>query len=219
MGGADYDTRLDEQLLRNRIIAALHCVKGLFDDERELKKRFGLKVLSGSFSSPSNLLTMPGSSSTAAQPPLPRKREPVFFWKKQQRSASRLRDQAAWAISDRDNFSELGQHLKEFNDDLGAMTQPLTGVMAKQRRIVLMEIDEIQDMATLNEIAEAARDDNDLISYVVSVRIESIRSGASSSRGRTGANDTAKSFRTALTSIPNTIDEKWRAIRLNSKRH
>ncbi|KAK0616745.1 prion-inhibition and propagation-domain-containing protein [Immersiella caudata] len=211
LGDDDYDERLDEQALRTRIIATLQCVKALFDDERELRKRFGLKPCRGS-SSPSNRartpLALPMARSDAALSPKPRKRESFFFWRKQQRNAPRLRDQVAWAISDRDKFSELVQHLKDFNDDLAAMTQPFPEMATRQRRIVEMEIEEVQDMTTLDEIAEAAQGDDGLISDVVSVRIASIRSGSSILTGRgTGASGTAKSFWTALTSIPTPIDE------------
>jgi Ras family protein A len=223
VGDAEYDVRLDEHFLRTRIIETLQCIKALFDDERRLRKRFGLKPCSPSSSSSSiaglrrgmlrgNSSDGNGASSTSsgAQSSAPRKRESFFFWKKQQRSASRLRDQVAWAVSDREKFSELVQHLKDFNDDLEAMTRPLVEVLARQRRIVQMEIEEVQDMETLEEIAMASQDDNDVISDVVSVRLESIRSGASIITGAgtgAGTSGTTRSFWTALTSIPTTIDE------------
>jgi HET-S-like prion-inhibition and propagation protein len=213
LGDADYDVRLDERVLQSRIVATLQCVKDLFEDEKELRKRFGLKLCKDSPSSSSisgrSPLALPATSadgSSSTRSPSPRKRQSLFFWRKQQRPLSRLRHQIAWAIADHDKFSVLVQHLKDFNDDLEAMTRPFVEVSARQRHIVEVEIEEVQDMETLEEIALASQDDDDLISDVVSVRIESIRSGASIITG-TLPSSTAKSFWTALTNIPAAIDE------------
>jgi Ras family protein A len=210
LDAAEYDTRLNEPILQARITATLECIKELFNNEKELKKRFGLKPWKGSSVLRPvvgrNALTMRSGSSSSVEPTPSRRRESFFFWKKQQRSISRFRDCAAWAISDREKFSELVQHLKDFNDDLEAMTRPLVEVYAKQRRIVQMEIEEIDDMETLEEIALASRDDADVISDTVSLRIESIGSGSSIITGA-AASGATNSFKTALTSILVTIDE------------
>lgn len=193
----EYDTRLDEPVLRARIQATLECIKELFQDEVELKKRFGLKPSKNNLKiKTSTLLSLRSSSKAVARPSF-------FFWKKQQRT-TRLWDAAAWAISDRAKFAELVQHLKDFNDDLESMTRALGDIPQKQRRIVELEISEIADLETLEEIALASQDDEDIISDTVSLRLSSIRSGSiwtgSSTRDTT-------SFKTALTSIPATIDE------------
>jgi hypothetical protein len=210
LGTGGYDARLDEPVLRARITATLECLKELFDDEKELKKRFGLKPCRGD----SAMLPVVGrsppaigsSGSSSVEPTPPRRRTSFFFWKKQQRSLSRFCDGARWAISDREKFSELVQHLKDFNDDLEAMTRPLDDIYARQRRIVQMEIEEIGEIETLEEIALASQDDTDVLSDMVSLRVESIRSGSSIITG-TAASGATKSFKTALTSIPVTIDE------------
>jgi hypothetical protein len=38
-----YDARLDEPELRARITATLECIRELFQDEKELRKRYGLR--------------------------------------------------------------------------------------------------------------------------------------------------------------------------------
>jgi Ras family protein A len=209
VSATEYDTRLDEPVLKTRIIATLECIRELFLDEKELKKRFGLKswrerssLLPATTRSP---LTIGNSYTSSSELAPRRKRESFFFWKKQQRSLTRFQNHAAWAIYDKEKFSELVQHLKDFNDDLEAMTRPLDGVYARQIRIVQMEIEEIDDMETLEEIALASQNDADVISDTVSLRIESIRSG----RSTTGpaSSGTTKSFKSALTSIPATINE------------
>jgi Ras family protein A len=207
LGTDGYDARLDEPVLRARITATLECIKELFDDEKELKKRFGLKHCRGdSAMLPVVGRNPPAIGSSSVDPTPSRRRTSFFFWKKQQRSLSRFCDGARWAISDREKFSELVQHLKDFNDDLEAMTRPLDDIYARQRRIVQMEIEEIGEIETLQEIALASQDDTDVLSDVVSLRVESIRSGSSIITG-TAASGTTKSFKTALTSIPVTIDE------------
>lgn len=204
----EYDERLDEPVLNSRIAATLECIGELFQDEKKLKKRFGLKPLgavSGIFArADRNALAMQPAADVSIAPAS--RRTALFFWKKQQSSLSRFRDGARWAIADRDKFTELVQHLKDFNDDLEAMTRPLDGWYARQRRIVQMEIEEIPDMETLEDIAAASHDDADLISDTVSLRIKSIRTG-SSILTAPAPSGTTKSFFTALTSVPATIDE------------
>ena len=193
----EYDTRLDEPVLRARIQATLECIKELFQDEAELKKRFGLKPSKNNLKvKTSALLSLRSSSQVIARPSF-------FFWKKQQRT-TRLRDDAAWAISDRAKFAELVQHLKDFNDDLESMTRALGDIPQKQRQIVELEISEIADLETLEEIALASQDDEDIISDTVSLRLSSIRSGSIWTSNST--RDTT-SFKTAPTSIPAAIDE------------
>ncbi|KAK5657368.1 hypothetical protein OQA88_2938 [Cercophora sp. LCS_1] len=184
---SQYNTRLDDPVLRSRIVKTLECIRELFEDEKRLRKCFGVKPPRA------NLLL-----------------ESFFHWKKQQRSR-RFRDRARWVIHDRSKFAELVQHLEDFNDDLEALTKLIPDVEARKWRPVRMEMEEVDDVETLDEIDVASVDDGDLISDVVSLRLESmgsVRPARSLRTGTTGPSTHGiKSYFTALTSIPATIEE------------
>ncbi|KAK3985404.1 prion-inhibition and propagation-domain-containing protein [Cladorrhinum sp. PSN332] len=210
------DKRFEDPGLRASITATLECIRDLFRDEAELRKKYGLKAvkqLAGSSSmsirsfrsvrSFGSVRTF-GSGSTS--------RRYLLFWKRNEDEdgfGSGIRRAAAWVISDRAKFAELVQHLKDFNDDLDDLTKSFTDIVAKQKQIVEREISEIDDLETLEEIAQASKDDEDVISDTVSVRISSIKSRNSvRAATMTGSGSWgAWSFKTALTSIPFTIDE------------
>ncbi|KAK4668989.1 Rho-related BTB domain-containing protein 1 [Podospora pseudoanserina] len=170
MGMEQYDKRLDDPVLRSRVTATLECIKDLFQDESLLRNRYGLVPPKQRGSNRAPALQLLGSSSLGT-------RRPFFFWKKQQR-ASRLWNTASWAISDREHFAQLIQHLKDLNDDLEAMTRCFGDIALKQRHIVEVEISEVDDLETLEEIALASQNDEDLISDTVSLRLNSIRSAS-----------------------------------------
>ncbi|KAK4165499.1 gtp-binding protein rho2 [Cladorrhinum sp. PSN259] len=217
-GGGQYDTRFDNPVLRGRITATLECIRDLFKDEAELRKRFGLKAVeqvTGLVGSQEEALTVTSRTTSVGVRGFgfsgSTRRRSLLFWRKSGSSSSSsgsgVLRAAAWAISDRAKFAELVQHLKDFNDDLDALTKPLTDIVARQRQIVEREISEIDDLETLEEMAQASRDDEDVISDTVSLRISSIKSGRSvRATTFTGSRDT-RSFKTALTSAPVTITE------------
>ncbi|KAK4225925.1 prion-inhibition and propagation-domain-containing protein [Podospora fimiseda] len=201
------DRRFDDPGLRASITATLECIRDLFKDEAGLRKKYGIKPATqiasssmgmGSFRSVHSFRS--GSTS----------RRSLLFWKRDNDDSSTgIRRAAAWAISDRAKFAELVRHLKDFNDDLDDLTKSFTDIVAKQKQIVEWEISEIDDLETLEEIAQASKDDEDLISDTVSVRISSIKS-RNSVRAATvtgSGSRRTRSFKTAFTSIPFTIDE------------
>ncbi|KAK0671341.1 prion-inhibition and propagation-domain-containing protein [Cercophora samala] len=196
IGMESYDKRLDDPILRSRITATLECIKQLFHDEAALTQRYGLGSSKQRGGNRASALQLLGSSSLGA-------RRPFFFWKKQQR-ANRLWDAASWAVSDRERFSQLITHLKDFNDDLEAMTRCFGDIALKQRHIVEVEISEVEDLETLEEIALASQDDEGLISDTVSLRLNSIRSG-SIREGHEIGNSLA--FDSTFKTAPATVDE------------
>ncbi|KAK4195342.1 prion-inhibition and propagation-domain-containing protein [Triangularia verruculosa] len=201
LSGADADlshnTQLSDPILRSRIVATLECIKQLFQDETELRDRFGLKPPQQRGSNRNSALQLLGSKSLGAK-------RPYFFWKKEQQRVARLWDAASWAISDRDRFAQLVQHLKDFNDDLEAMTRSFGDISRKQRYIVEAELSEVFDLETLEEIADASRDNDGLISDAVSLRLSSLRSG---SIRETHDDQDSPSFDARLKTIPATTDE------------
>ncbi|KAL5611122.1 hypothetical protein FOBRF1_007239 [Fusarium oxysporum] len=192
-----YDARLDEPVLRARITATLECIKELFDDEKELKKQFGLKPWGG-FGNPSS------RREKCRRDPEQRYQLGRTYPASKEGIVLLLEEATALPVS-LQGWCPLG-NLRQGEIFRAAMTRPLAEVYVRQRRIVQMEIEEIGEMETLEEIALASQDDADVISDTVSLRIESIRSGSSILTG-TAASGTTKSFKTALTSIPVTIDE------------
>lgn len=171
------DHPLDKQPeVEARIRGTLRCIEAIFQDERELRKRYGLRTIEGS-SSPISvpILARPASHDMGKAPT--RHTLGSFFSRKKQQRSINFSGSLRWAISDKDSFSELVQHLKDFNDDLEAMTRMLD-IPSKQRAIVELEVEEIAEMATLEDVAAVAEDDTDVVSDTASQRLLRIREGS-----------------------------------------
>ena len=201
------DARLDEPELGVRIVATLECIKTLFQDKKDLNRRYGLRL----GPPPANAITLTGYTRASADRALNSPTKwPLgsFFRSKKQRQRFSLLNKAQWAIADREKFAELIQHLKDFNDDLEAMTRA-TDVPRRQRIVVEYEIEEVDDVEILEEMAMASEDDGDVVSDTASVRLERIREGSIrtvSVRTATNSNSSA-SFVTARSSLSLSIDE------------
>ncbi|KAK3360995.1 prion-inhibition and propagation-domain-containing protein, partial [Lasiosphaeria ovina] len=191
-GPEECDPRLDEPQLGVRVFATLKCIKSLFEDERNLNRRYGLRQSSDTSSG-----LLPASKSTAMA---------TSLMKQSQRFT--LLNKAQWEIADREKFAELIQHLKDFNDDLETMTRA-TDVPRRQRIIVEYEIEEVDDVEVLEEMVMASEDDSDVVSDTASIRLERIREGSIrtvSARTATNSNSSASSV-TARSSLSLSIDE------------
>jgi hypothetical protein len=161
--------------IKTRIQKTLECIRELFQDEKELKKRYGLRPLEEAPSgSSAGLLTdaQSGSDSVAS-----RRGIGTFFLRKKQQRAVGFFGSARWAICDRDKLSELINHLKDFNDDLEAMTR-IMDIPRKQRIIVEYEVEEITELEVLEEVADAGADDSDVVSDTASHRLVMIYEGS-----------------------------------------
>ncbi|KAM7194444.1 Prion-inhibition and propagation domain containing protein [Naviculisporaceae sp. PSN 640] len=216
-GPEEYDARLDDPNLSVRLAATLSCIKSLFRDEKELSARYGLRP--GPLSSPANAITAaehtaaPGELQLGGEEGL---RLPTnwplgsFFRSKRQRQRFPLLNKAHWAITDREKFTELIQHLKDFNDDLEAMTRA-TDVPRRQRMVVEYEIEEVEDIEVLEEIAMAtSEDEGDVVSDTASVRLERIREGSVRTHGirdNTSASDEDLSGASRTSTVPPILEQ------------
>lgn len=81
-----------------------------------------------------------------------------------------------WAINDRRKFADLVQHLKDFNDDLEALTTELN-VRQRQRELIREEVGSIIDVEELETIEWARMGINDPIADAASLRLCQIHEG------------------------------------------
>ncbi|KAH8179444.1 prion-inhibition and propagation domain-containing protein [Sarocladium implicatum] len=199
-------TKLGNQELR------FLCWGRLFYDGERLIKRYGIPWTQGSGPSRPQVTE---TSGTDGQSMVPDDKWPLgsFFRRKREQNHTQrpsILDKAQWAITGREKLAELIQHLKDFNDDLEAMTRA-TDVPTRQRRIVEYEIEELDDIQKLEEIVSATRNnDADLVSEIASLRLEKLTQASARTSIQRGANatDAGSSFFTArsqYTSSPTII--------------
>lgn len=209
--GTQYDVRLDEPELHQQLEATLECIKLLLGDAKELKDRYGLRPCEGRFEGSRSDSIAIGSYPTGARPVnfLERRgslKELLFRRTRSQRSrpnsASAI-GTALWIIEDREKFSELVRHLKDFIDDLEDLTRA-TDVPPRQLIFVEYEIESIDDVDELEYMEMARQGDDDAVSDAASARLEQLSQGTASIRasmetGRTGSFITLESYFTART--------------------
>lgn len=192
--GIIWDESLEDPNLQTQLGAILECIIGLFQDEDEATTRYGL--LACGELPPTDQTNLEGSSAnTLANTALG-----SFFWSKQRQRSTGFLESSAWAVGDREKFTELIQKLKEFNDDLESITRG-TGVPRRQRIIVEHEIEEVDDVETLEEIASAAQEGEDVVSDAASCRLGILRDGLSHGVNIRASMDSRRSFHTVRSSL------------------
>jgi hypothetical protein len=194
--GTLHDTRLDEPELHCQLTKTLECIRQLLSDAKTLQDRYGVAPSTSIpfIRTPSDGTT---SSAIATNPPgrLERRSSLNRFLRRRSKAQP---DQPAniatviWVIEDREKFSELIKHLKDFIDDLEALSRS-TSVPHRQLLFIDYEIECISDVETLKDIEAAREGDNDVVSDAASVRLECISQGTASIRSSLGSTS-ARSF-------------------------
>ncbi len=191
--------------LARQIAATLERIHELLNEEKQLRARLGLKrksttgLFEGSEDGADN-----GNGTSSAR--LEYKANKLGFFKRKREQRERgarwlLLSTARWAITDCERFGKLVQHLKDFNDDLEALTRANEFVTYRQRIYVLCEIQEVDD-SELCEIAEVQDgEEADIVSNTASIVMELRSSGAGSVRSSLTNETTTGSFYTAFDSF------------------
>lgn len=141
----------------------LLCIKELFDDAKKLKSRYGLKE------APQDLRVESNRSSDRRH--FSGILDRIRRW---QPHTPRFTS-ARWAIEDNGKFEKLVADLKEFIDALEFLTKDLE-VSRNQRAIVQDEIEEIEDISSLEEIAVAGAGEDDIVSDAATERLSILES-------------------------------------------
>jgi hypothetical protein len=161
-----YNKQLDEPSLKPHIESTLNCIKMIFNDGKDLKRRYGLRlcqaehdiVVQGMRGGPSRWKPFPGL----------KERMP-----KTQKHLS-IRNTVKWAVADKKKFNELVQHLSDLIEDLERLTQDL-GIPKRQQILVEYEIESISDISTLENMEASRIGPADRISDAASERLQRLR--------------------------------------------
>ena len=184
--GTLYDSRLDEPELHCQLTKTLECIQQLLSDAKTLQDRYGLAPSTSTLSSPT---PSDGTTSSAIGPNYPGRLERRsslnrLLLRRRSKAQSNQRNSittAIWVIEDREKFSELIRHLKDFIDDLEDLTKS-TSVPHRQLVFIDYEIECISDVEVLKDIEAAREGDDDVVSDSASVRLECISQGTASIR-------------------------------------
>jgi hypothetical protein len=159
----------------------LFQIASLFQDHRTLRKRYGLSVDQSDLGSPHGAVSAPGMlaalTSKFRATGLVVSELAVFappgrsFAKRPGISAS-----VRWAVDDKHKFADLVQHLKDFIDDLEALTADLD-IRQLQRELIRAEVESIADVAELEMIEQARVGGRDAIADAASLRLSEIQNG------------------------------------------
>jgi hypothetical protein len=210
---SQYDQRLDEPELHERLQATLDCIKLLLSDAKELKERYGLRRCQAGVSDEQNAdLAISASSASYESTSLGRRASfgrlfsrssrsiRTGYTPKHQHESSLKFPKAHWIIEDREKFSELIRHLKDFIDDLEDLTKA-TQIPRRQLFFVGYEIESIDDVQTLEDMESAREGDHDTVSDAASARLEriSLRTASSHNSRRNSWNSWFTTVESSIT--------------------
>lgn len=188
------DDRLKDPNLQEQIYAILECIERIFQDDQELQSLYGLEswgFTTQSSASPRSNQDVPSTALAHIG---------TFFSRKKQQRDAGFFGPAILAIGDWQKFAELIQYLKGFNTDLESITH-FTGVPRRQRIIVEHEIEEVDDVEILKEIAETGQEEANIISDAATRRIRILQANPSPTQSIRASLDTRRSFHTPRESI------------------
>lgn len=167
-------SRWDENV-HSAVSETLLRIRSLFQDHRALRRRYGLTMdesnIDGSVAPPSKLRSMTSKlrATTFAVADMTQSAlttSPRPFVPKRRSFPSAVR----WAVDDNRKFSELVQHLKDFIDDLEALTADLHA-RQRQRELIEVEVGSISDLSELETMEEARMGAIDAVADAASLRL------------------------------------------------
>ena len=153
---------------------------GLFQDHKVLHGRYGLSMVQSesgrSTASATRILgTLASKLQSRASSLVGAHTEVAAPWPSFQRRPA-LPATIRWAVSDKGKFADLVQHLKDFNDDLEALTAELD-VRQRQRDLIREEVGSIIDVEELETIETARMGVSDPVADAASLRLWQIQEG------------------------------------------
>jgi hypothetical protein len=158
--------------VRLAVETTLQRMAGLFQDHRTLHVRYDLTMVE-SVSSKTTASAILGTFATKLQArasSLVRAHTDVALsWSSSPRLTT-LPTAIRWAVDDKRKFSDLVQHLKDFNDDLEALTTELN-VRQHQRDLIREEVGSIIDVEELETIETARMGISDPVADAASLRL------------------------------------------------
>ncbi|KAF3939777.1 hypothetical protein ABW19_dt0210340 [Dactylella cylindrospora] len=174
------DKRLESPLIRPTVERLLNCIKMLFEDARELRKRYGLRLgVSGNVLA--NLVAsihIGASGTRASNSNANTSRASIFretyyefesrLLRTQRRTASR--NKVRWAIADQKKFSQLVEDLKKLVDGLLGLPA-LVDLLVEQEAELVQEIRAINNVESLRLLQEACSMTHQSLSEVASVHL------------------------------------------------
>ncbi len=193
-----YDHRLEDPGIREDIIATMQCIVLLFIDGNKLTERYKRSPKPPVQQAGADADQKVAVSSGGADADVFRESRRGFLARVSRGNAfSAVR----WALGDKKDFKEL---LDNLNDLIGALeraTAPFPAVAERQRQHIEWEIETINDVETLEAIAEAQTGDGDIVSSIARSRLEFLHDGSSrTSRGTVASSaSTQETYHTAPT--------------------
>ncbi len=148
--------------IQSAVSDTLRRIAALFQDHQTLSRRYGL-----SFDAPDatrSLMRVPIPLGSLAR---------RLHARAVKRPVTGVQAAVQWAIVDKDKFSDLVTHLKDFIDDLEDLTFNTT-VPRRQRRFIQVEVESICEESELETIEQARMTGRDPVADAASLRLSQL---------------------------------------------
>ena len=216
-GFADANNRTNlpwNEDVRLAVETTLQRMAGLFQDHRTLHSRYGLSMVeSGSGKTTASAIFGTFASKLQARASsLVRAHTDVVAlpWSSSSRSPA-LPTAIRWAVNDKPKFADLVQHLKDFNDDLEALTTELN-VRQRQRDLIREEVGSISDVEELETIETARMGISDPVADAASLRLCQIHEGEQRPANLLGRDETISTQVSSGTPSVSPADAAWELL-------
>ncbi|KAI0453807.1 prion-inhibition and propagation-domain-containing protein [Xylaria acuta] len=209
--GDHYDTRIDEDpQVRDGIELTLAHLVTLLNKGDDLRQKYGLRDGDSTKSRMGLLSSFSNTLVHSRQRPLSRFgnriQELEAIIKSTQKSSNASRT-TRWVIGDKQKFTELVQHIKDFIDDLEGFTRRFDTEQC-QRGLIRAEIESISEIPVLEAIEEARMDCRDPVANATSFRLHQVNGGANDC-------DAISENTFPIRTIKGPDDDEWEMISTN----
>ena len=199
--------------VRLAVESTLQRMAGLFQDHKALHSRYGLSTVkseSGKATASAILGTLASKLQARASSLVGAHTEVAAPWPSFQRRPA-LPATIRWAVSDKGKFADLVQHLKDFNDDLEALTTELD-VRQRQRDLIREEVGSIIDVEELETIETARMDVSDPVADAASLRLWQIQEGEQRSATAPASDETMGTEVSSETPAVSSTEAAWELL-------
>ncbi|KAK3294206.1 prion-inhibition and propagation-domain-containing protein [Chaetomium fimeti] len=199
--------------VRLAVEATLQRMAGLFQDHRTLYTRYGLSLAeseSGKTSASAILGAFASKLQARASSLVKAHTDAALPWSSSPRRPA-LPTAIRWAVDDKRKFADLVQHLKDFNDDLEALTSELN-VRHRQRDLIREEVGSIIDVEELETIETARMGISDPVADAASLRLCQIQEGGQRPANTPGRDESISTEVPVGTPSVSPADAAWEVL-------
>jgi hypothetical protein len=170
-GRPSQDNRLNREDVRGTVLRILGCIHHVFEHSERLQETYGLRPTMPTILEEPDNDGPPTQSQLILGTIFKRAYDSLRRSAKDRQRTTPLKKKTIWAVHDKKKFQAMVSEIKGFNDNLESL---FPDVKSKTAILIRNDIDQSEEVQTLQLLQEATADEHEDISETASVRLEAL---------------------------------------------